>query len=87
MSDPKYLRDLAMFTNGNMNLADALRGAADRITELEAEVARLTELLEPEECDGGCPEFTCLRCCSDRLANLEAEILQTKQAYKECMKG
>ena len=38
---PEYLRQLAMFTNGNHVLGDALKESADTIEQLRAELAAL----------------------------------------------
>lgn len=37
--DPRYLRELARYTGGDRVMTEALQGAADKITKLEAQLA------------------------------------------------
>jgi len=60
---PHYLQALAPYTSGNTTLTEALNGAADRIVELEAEIAGMIEV-----------ERDNYKRSEDALVRLEAEV-------------
>ena len=60
---PRYLRALAPYTSGNTTMTEALNGAADRIVELEAEIAGMIEV-----------ERDNYKRSEDALVRLEAEV-------------